>query len=200
MTGSWSPIPALAQLFSILSSNPLLQELALCGSSPHVSDSDRFPPQVPLRHLKKFRLSSDFCYASPLLNQLDLPDKMDNLNLSLSECSPSDLSQTLRPYLGDYIRRRGGLPDGGLGLLIIYDIPTFHLCVGDEHNCDDPTGKMYAVWSVPKLTIVKMAHFVPIFHKFPGDCRHHRPLFKLSSNVAPKVRLSSEFINDCRLS
>ena len=143
VTGSWSPIPTLTQLFSILSSNPLLQELALCGSSPHVSDSDRFPPQVPLRHLKKFRLSSDFCYASPLLNQLDLPDKMDNLNLSLRECSPSGLSQTLGPYLGDYVRRRGGLPDGGLGLLIIYDIPTFHLCAGDEHNCDDPTGKMW---------------------------------------------------------
>ena len=68
---------------------------------------------------------------------------MDNLNLSLRECSPSGLSQTLGPYLGDYVRRRGGLPDGGLGLLIIYDIPTFHLCAGDEHNCDDPTGKMW---------------------------------------------------------
>ena len=55
----------------------------------------------------------------------------------------------------------------------------------------------YTVRSVTKLTIVKMAHFVSVFHKFSGDCRHHRPSFKLSLNVAPKVRLSSQ-TSDCR--
>ena len=55
----------------------------------------------------------------------------------------------------------------------------------------------YAVRSVPKLTIVKMAHFVPIFRKFPDDCRHHRQSFKPSSNVAPKVRLSSQTSDYC---
>ena len=55
----------------------------------------------------------------------------------------------------------------------------------------------YAVRSVTKLTIVKMAHFVPNFHKFLGDHRYYRPSFKLSSNVAPKVRLSSQ-TSDCR--
>ena len=56
---------------------------------------------------------------------------------------------------------------------------------------------VYAVRSVTKLTIVKMAHFVPNFHKFLGDHRYYRPSFKLSSNVAPKVRLSSQ-TSDCR--
>ena len=55
----------------------------------------------------------------------------------------------------------------------------------------------YAVRSVPKLTIVKMAHFVPIFRKFPDDCCHHRQSFKPSSNVAPKVRLSSQTSDYC---
>ena len=55
----------------------------------------------------------------------------------------------------------------------------------------------YAVRSVTKLTIVKMAHFVPNFHKFLGDHRYYRPSFKLSLNVAPKVRLSSQ-TSDCR--
>ena len=55
----------------------------------------------------------------------------------------------------------------------------------------------YAVRSVTKLTIVKMAHFVPNFHKFLGDHRYYRPSFKLPSNVAPKVRLSSQ-TSDCR--
>ena len=55
----------------------------------------------------------------------------------------------------------------------------------------------YAVRSVPKLTIVKMAHFVPIFRKFPDDCRHHQQSFKPSSNIAPKVRLSSQTSDYC---
>ena len=55
----------------------------------------------------------------------------------------------------------------------------------------------YAVQSVPKLTIVKMAHFVPIFRKFPDDCRHHRQSFKPSLNVALKVRLSSQTSDYC---
>ena len=55
----------------------------------------------------------------------------------------------------------------------------------------------YAVQSVTKLTIVKMAHFVPVFHKFSGNCCHHQLSFKLSLNVAPKVQLSSQ-TSDCR--
>ena len=52
-----------------------------------------------------------------------------------------------------------------------------------------------------ELIIVKMAHVMPIFHKFSGDRLHHRLLSKLLLNVAQKVtlvsntRMSSKFVN-----
>ena len=41
------------------------------------------------------------------------------------------------------------------------------------------------------MTIVKMAHVVHVFHKFPGDRRYLRWSSKCLSNVAPKMRRSS---------
>jgi hypothetical protein len=105
-----SPSPTLSQMLSILSANPNLQSLALFyGSVPH-ADSDRSSSQAQLRHLKRLRLTSNLRCAFGLLNRLELPDKMDDLNLSLSGCSPSDPLQTLGPYLGNRVRRRS--PDG----------------------------------------------------------------------------------------
>jgi hypothetical protein len=54
--------------------------------------------QMQLRHLKKFRLTLSLRHVFGL-NLLELPDKTGDLNLSLSECSPSDFLQTLGPYL-----------------------------------------------------------------------------------------------------
>ena len=132
-----SPIPTLSQLLSILSSNPLLQDFAL---SYGLVDGERSFPLVPLRHLKKLRLSSDFRHAFTLINQLELPDKMKNLNLRLRECSPSDLSQTLGPYLRDRIQHRDKFPGRGLGLLATHSRSTFRLCTGDAHKCDKFSG------------------------------------------------------------
>ena len=110
-----SPSQTLSQLLSILSSNPLLQDLAL---SHGVVDDQWSSPSVPLLHLKRFHLTSDFRCAFLLLNQLELPEKIDDLILTLDECSPLGISQTLGPYLGDCVRRRGRFPGGGLGLLV----------------------------------------------------------------------------------
>jgi hypothetical protein len=113
-----SPLPTLSQMLSILSANPNLQRLELAyGSVPH-ADSNRPSSPIQLRHLKSLHLTSDFHCAFGLLDRLELPDKMDGLNLSLSECSPSDLLQTLGPYLGNRVRRRS---PNGLSLLALPD-------------------------------------------------------------------------------
>ena len=132
-----SPVTStLPQLVSILSSNPLLQDLVLSYDLvPHV-DGGWPSPLVPLRHLKKLSLSGDFHSTFLLIGQLQLPDRLDSLDLSLGSCSSSDLSQTLGPYLRDRVRCRGRSPGGGLGLSATNDFSTFHFRIGDAKTRD----------------------------------------------------------------
>jgi hypothetical protein len=123
-----SPLPTLSQTLSILSASPNLQRLELAyGSVPH-ADSNRPSSPIQLPHLKWLDLTSNFRSVFGLLNRLELPDKMDYLNLSLSDCSPSDLLQTLGPYLGNHVRRRS---PNGLGLLALPDTDGLLIQVGD---------------------------------------------------------------------
>ena len=139
-----SPPPTVSQLLSILSSNPLLQNLVLSPSSvPHIVDIDKSSPRVSLRHLKVLDLTSNFCHVFGLLNQLEIPDKMDSLKLYLFGCSPLDISQTVGPYLGDHVRRRGRFP-GGLGLSADRGLGV-RFRVGDAHKGGDSAG---VVWFV----------------------------------------------------
>jgi hypothetical protein len=127
-----SPIPTLSQMLSILSANPNLQSLILFhGSIPHAYSDG--PSPIQLRHLKRLHLTSDFCCVFGLLNQLELPDRMDSLHLSLFECSPSDLPRTLGPYLGNHIRRRS---PGGLKLSVDPGPNFFTILVGDACKGD----------------------------------------------------------------
>jgi hypothetical protein len=132
---SIEPLPTLSQMLSILSANPNLQSLALFrGSVPH-TDGDHSSPKIQLRHLKKLHLRSNFRHVFGLLNQLELPDRMDDLHLSLSECPPADLPQTLGPYLGNHVQRR---TPRRLRLLVDPGRESFSILVGDA--CEgDPT-------------------------------------------------------------
>ena len=142
--GKPSPNPTLSQLLSILSSSPLLQDLALFYSlDPDAFDGEKSSPLVPLHHLKNFRLSSDLRHAFLLISRLELPDEMNSLDLSLFGCSPSDLSQTLGPYLRDRIQRRGRLPGHGLGLLVTHTSPAFRFRIGDTDRHDDSAGMVW---------------------------------------------------------
>ena len=134
-----SPIPTLSQLLSILSSNPLLQHLALSyRSAPDILDGDRPPSRVTLRHLKQLHFNGGFRHAFQLLSRLELPDKIDNLNLFLFECPPLDFSKTVGPYFGDRVRRRGGFPGGGLWLSVNHTSRLFSIAAGDPHNDNGP--------------------------------------------------------------
>ena len=68
---------------------------------------------------------------------------MDNLKLALNGCSLLDISQTLGPYLGDRVRRRGRFPGGGLELLANHTHFSFNFRAGDVHQRDD---SIRAIW------------------------------------------------------
>jgi hypothetical protein len=130
-----TPLPTLSQTLSILSPNPNLRRLVLSfGSVPDVN-SDGPSSRIQLHHLKQLHSTSEFRCVFGLLDRLDLPNKMDDLSLSLYECSPSDLLQTLGPYLGNHIRHRS--PDR-LRLLAAPTTTSFNIRVGDARK-DDPT-------------------------------------------------------------
>ena len=141
-----SPIPTLSQTLSIFSSNPLLQRIVLSyNSTLPVGGGDTPSLQVPLPHLKELHLTSDFWHAFGLLNRLELPAEMDSLHLDLHGCSHADISRTLGPYLGNFIRRRRRFPDGGLGLLSFPTLYHLDFNAGDTHRDDDSAD---GVWFV----------------------------------------------------
>jgi hypothetical protein len=130
-----SPLPTLSQMISILSANPNLQSLVLLqGSLPDV-DNDRSSPRVQLHHLKTLKFRGGHRRVFGLLDRLELPDEMDDLNLSLSECPPSTLPQTLGSYLGNRAQRRS---PGRLRLSVNPGLSYFSIQVGDVHE-GDPT-------------------------------------------------------------
>ena len=123
-----SPLPTLSQILSILSANPNLQSLKLFRDFVPDIDDDRSSSQLQLRRLKTLLLEGSHRRVFGLLDRLELPDKMDNLRLSLSECPPSDLQQYIGPYLRNCIRRRS---PGGLRLLIHPSPHLLSIMVGD---------------------------------------------------------------------
>ena len=103
------------------------------GFTPNVADS-----RIPLHHLKDLSLAGEFHSAFGFLNKLEYPDKMDLLTLRLDYCSPLDLLQTLGPFFGNHIRRRGRLPGRGLGLSAYYEPSSGVFGFGDFHKHGDP--------------------------------------------------------------
>ena len=100
------PPPRLtaAQLFSILTSNPNLQELFLTKAIlPNDTETSTF--KVQLRHLKILSLMGEFRHLFGLLHQLILPEVLDHLSLTVFHPTVEDVSQTFAPYMRDFLRR-----------------------------------------------------------------------------------------------
>jgi len=93
-----------ARLFSILTSNPNLQELTLSGVALP-SDTDGSAFQAQLRDLEILSLMGEFRHVFGLLSRLVLPDRLDEMLLNISGPTAEDISQTLGPYMRDYFRR-----------------------------------------------------------------------------------------------
>ena len=199
VTGYWLLAPTISELLSILSSNPLLQEFTLsCDSHPHITSSDRFSPQVSLPHLKDLHLASGFRHVFGLLGHLKLPDEMNNLKLSLYDCTPSDIPQTLGPYIGDCVQRQSRSPSNGLRLLVVFDCRTFHLCVGDAHKLDNSTRM---VWFMTAEVIMRENPESEEAEGLGFDLIAHIPLEKVSDlrTTLPILHLEELCVKMCNL-
>jgi len=100
------PLPTMtvAQLFSILTSNPNLQKLHL-SSAAIPKDAHMSTFRVQLRNLTTLALTGDFRHILGLLRQLVLQETLEEMWLSGSDPTVEDISQTLAPYMWDYFQR-----------------------------------------------------------------------------------------------
>ena len=130
-----SPVPTTSQLFSILGSNPTLQNITLSPCAIPEDGGGSSSPRVRLPNLRVLDLTGDSRPIFELLDRLDHPTNMDNLSINLIDWTVGDISQVVGPYLLDYIRRRGR--SRGLGLyLSSTDLIELH--VGDVDEIDPP--------------------------------------------------------------
>ena len=189
-----STFPTPSQMISILSTNPNLQSLVLIhGSVPDV-DNDGSSSQIQLLRLKKLDLRGDHRRVFGLLNRLGLPDKMDHLSLSLYECPPSTLPQTLGPHLGDRVWRQS--PDR-LGLSVDPDGPSrFVIQMEDAHE-GDPARAIFMV--VDGTTSAKLGEEEAI--KLCFDIIAHIPLEKVVvvKTILPILRSEELCVRMCNL-
>ena len=99
-----SPTLPASQLFSILSSNPNLQELSLSDAAlPDDADSLSF--KVQLLQLNTLSLTGEPHHLLGLLRQLILPETLDDMDLTGYGSTLEDMPQILAPYMQDYFRR-----------------------------------------------------------------------------------------------
>ncbi|KAF9785006.1 hypothetical protein BJ322DRAFT_802415 [Thelephora terrestris] len=112
-----SPTITSPQILSLLRSNPSLREISLYGCSVPDDGGCKSGPRVTLAHLKELALAGHPQDVFALLHQLDYPTNMDNLVLNLMDSTVEDISETIGPFIRDYLRRRGK-SQTGLGLYI----------------------------------------------------------------------------------
>ena len=114
-----SPAPAMRQLLSALVSNPYLRKLRLATRAiPDDNDDDELS-RVSLPHLSDLQLDGGVGQVFRLLRRLEFPRETATLELGLSNAQVTDISQTIGPYLQDYLQCRGKLLDG-LGLSVSF--------------------------------------------------------------------------------
>ena len=111
-----SPAPTTPRFLSILVHNLHLQRLKLNAWAIPTDDGDG-PCEVSLHHLTELELGGSVGQVFRLLSRLEYPQRMNTLSLRLSHCQSTDVSQTIGPYLRDYIQRHGRSRNG-LGLHI----------------------------------------------------------------------------------
>ena len=101
---SSSPTVTVAQLFSILTSNPNIRKLSL-SEAALPNDADRSTFKVQLCNLKALALAGEPHCISGLLCQLILPEMLDGMDLRGSGSTVEDMPQILTPYMQDHFRR-----------------------------------------------------------------------------------------------
>ena len=140
-----SPTPTTPQLLSILASNPTLRKLSLSGYAIPRDGGGNSSLRVPLQHLKNIMLDGGMQHVLGLLHRLDHPGNMDDLDITLSGCTVTDIQQTIGPYLRDHLRRRDSFHDG-LGLRVSQFGNHVILYAGDVYGLGFPSSGTHANW------------------------------------------------------
>ena len=112
--------PTTSQILSLLASNPNLRSLAL-RALPINDDSGGGPSlQVPLHHLEYISLSGNFRRVFAILHRLELPEGVDDGEITLVDCTAQEILEVVGPYIHDYLQRDGRFRDR-LGVLASSD-------------------------------------------------------------------------------
>ena len=115
--------PTMTQLLSVLASNSRLQFLALSKWAVPRDSGDGPTVPVSLRHLERLSVDGEIHSAFRLLPQLEYPERMDEMNLTVTDCTVDDAPGILGPYLRNYIRRDGRFREG-LGVSVDFFLDT----------------------------------------------------------------------------
>lgn len=98
-----------SRLSLILTANPNLQYLKLSDAS--LPDDDGPRVRVPLHHLRKICLSGKLCSVFRLLQRLELPATLKEMELNMEDSKLEDIHQTFGPYIRDFFQRNVWLQD-----------------------------------------------------------------------------------------
>jgi hypothetical protein len=130
-----SAIPTTSQILSLLASNPNLRSLALRALRAG-GGGDCPGPQLPLRRLERILLTGAFHHIFPIIHRLEFPERMDDGEILLEDCTPQEVLEVIRPYIRDYLRRDARFRDR-LGMCVSstpHSISFHASVVGVGHN------------------------------------------------------------------
>ena len=167
-----SHTPTTSQLFSILTSNPNLQQLVLTDAAIP-DDADRSMLEIPLHNLKLLSLSGKFRPLFGLLHQLILPVTLESTSLTTSDPTVEGISQVLVPYMRDYFQRDGRL-QGGLMVSSIINSRSIAITVTTIHILPTapivtPTFVTVTVTVVPALPHTAEQFLIHLIAPIPGE-------------------------------
>ncbi|KAF9650309.1 hypothetical protein BDM02DRAFT_3127786 [Thelephora ganbajun] len=105
-SNSLSWVPRTSHLLLLLASNPNIRRLSL-ESLTFENDTRRGSDQyrVSLRHLERLSLTGEFYHVFPILDKLELPERLDYARLEFSEWDDLEAERSIGPYIRDYLQR-----------------------------------------------------------------------------------------------
>ena len=116
-----SAVPTTSQILSLLASNPNIRFLTL-DVLPINDDGGGGPRlQLPLRYLKHISLTGSLRYLSPILRQLEFPERMDHEEITIHDCTAQGVLEIIGPYIQDYLRHHARFRDR-LGMFVWSDL------------------------------------------------------------------------------
>jgi len=131
-----SVIPTTSQVLSLLASNPNIRSLVLQRLETSDNGGNSFTSPVPLRHLERLLITGDFHHIFPILHRLELPERVNDVELEFRGCKFGEAHEIIGPYIRDYLRRDPRFEDR-LGVFTSSDLDFFSLracTIGVEHH------------------------------------------------------------------